>query len=288
MRVLLCLVMMVGSAVAEPGQVAMSIATHGSAIDLTFTNPSQQTLSLRTHVRATHDNYDWLTVKLTATGKTRTLRFQENRKKAVPVDVELLPGKSTTVSVDLVTWSTRANNGEPLRAGTYDVEATWDMSKQTTGPVFTATAKTTLVIAAAKEATGCGAKETTTGLELLVHADKDTIEFGVHNIDTGPHCIEAYIKTHEQQSDQLSIEVPLAGKTTREVAFNDDRDKSAPAYNDLAPGATTWTTWKLADWTSRHGKRPLPKGPTLATAFYDATRVTNAWHGKLSAPVVIP
>jgi hypothetical protein len=280
---------MIGSAAAGPSPVAMSIATHGSAIDLTFTNQTKQRLTLTTHVRATHDNFDWLTVKLTSNGTTRTLRFEEDRKKAIPVDAELDPGKSVTVSADLVTWSMYAGNGAPLRAGTYDVEATWDMSKETKGPVFSATAKTKLVVAAAKDVSACAAKQTTAGLELLVsHADKDTIEFGVHNIDTEPHCIEAYIKTHELQSDQLSFEVPLADKSKRVVTFTDARDKSFPIYNDLVPGATTWTTWKLPDWVARHDKHALPKTPTIATAIYDATHVTGAWHGVLSTTFVFP
>lgn len=80
------LLLMLGTATAGPSPVAMSVATHGSALDLTFTNQTKQTLRLATYVRAEHDNLDWLTVKLTSNGTTRTLRFLESRKKAARCD----------------------------------------------------------------------------------------------------------------------------------------------------------------------------------------------------------
>jgi hypothetical protein len=291
---MLCLLVMTGSAMAEP--LDLAVATHGSTLELTFTNTSKHALTMTTHVRAGIDHYDWLTVKLTAkahapaaAAMTRTLHFIETRTKAIRIDEDIAAGKSLAKSVDLVPWALREGNGDtPLAPGTYDVVATWDTMHETKGPKVTLVANTTLVIAAPTEslATPACNDSATTGLELLAHqvGTTATVELGVHNNDTKPHCIEGYIKTHEIQSDQLAIEFPEhpADKTPRRIELWDARDKSYPVYLELAPGATAWSTWNLADWASRKHGKPLPHATVWMTARYDGAHVRDAWRGALA------
>jgi hypothetical protein len=55
---------------------------------------------------------------------------------------------------------------------------------------------------------------------------------------------------------------------------------AAPVSIELAPGATAWSTWDLADWAKRRGGKPLA-GSLSITATYNAGREKDVWHGKI-------
>lgn len=272
----LVLALLLAPAIASADPLTMKVASHAGQLDVTWTNTTAAPVKMMTHVRAGDLHYDYLTVKLTAGKTTRTMHFIESRTKAIPIEETIAPGKSLTRSVDLVWWSIHGENtGGPLD-GSYDVEATWDTGAA--APKVKLTASTKLVIPAAKE-TSC--KDSgSTGIELLGHQGAGSkVEVGLHNTDTATHCVYGYIKTHEIQSDWLVLVV--GDKAQRRIGLSDDRDKSAPVAIELPPGATAWSTWDLADWSKRHGAKPLA-GSFWLTATYDAGRERDVWHGKVT------
>jgi hypothetical protein len=118
---------------------------------------------------------------------------------------------------------------------------------------------------------------------LLAFHENGNVEVGVHNIDTKPHCIAAYIKTHEIQSDWLSLAIDK-----RVLHFADERDKSYPVYVELASGATSWTQWSLDGWAKRRRNGgALVRGTFMTTATYDATGERQAWRGHVSTEFAI-
>ena len=283
MRLGLALLLLVAPAVAVAEPLTMTAATHGSFLELTFTNTSKKPLEMTTHVYAGLDHYDWLAVTLS--GKTkRTLHFTEARTKAIPKNATIAPGKSITKRVDLVLWSIHGDNGDPLAPDTYDVEATWDTTAQQAGPKLKLAAKTKLVLAAPVEK-GCTERAPAkTGLVLLARQvpKTSTIEVGLHNVDTVEHCVAGHIATHELQSDWLSVTVPEK-TASRTIVFDDARDKSARVTVALAPGATVWTRWDVVAWAkrARNGGKAPSRWNTSATATYDASREPDVWRGAI-------
>jgi len=284
-----CLVALLLLATASPAiasPLALTAASHGSALDLSFENHAGTKLTLETHVRAGIDHYDWLTVELTANKVHRTLHFIETRTRASPVSETIAPGGVLTKSIDLAFWAVREGNGGPLAPGTYEVDVRWDTGTHGCGGLCpTLVAKTRLTIVAPIEKPCTESPASHSGLELLVHQDGGVLEVGVHNVDPRAHCVAGYIKTHETQSDWLTV--TLDGKRT--LHFDDSRDKSVAVHLELAPGATAWTRWDLGAWArrSRNGGAPLVPGARSSTVTYDATRETGAWNGKLVASLGI-
>jgi hypothetical protein len=268
---------------ADP--VALAARTSGSSLELTFTNVSTAPVTMTTHVRAGRDHHDWLTVKLTGAA-TRTMKFWESRDKSAPIDATIAPGATVSRTIDLAAWAILAGNGGPLAPGTYDLEATWDARS----PKMHLVATAKLVIAAPVEKR-CTDKAST-GLVMLVRqaAAGGPVEIGIHNVDGATHCIAGYIKTHEIQSDWLTLDVhPTSGRgAPRKIGLNDDRNKSYPVHVELAPGATHWMTWDLAAWAlrKRNGAAALGKGMTWVDAVYDATRETDVWRGTIKETFV--
>lgn len=276
---LLGLVVLLAPAIASADPLALTVASRGSALELTFENTSPAPVTFTTHVKAGLDHYDDLTVTLTGAKGTRKLRFWESRTKAIPIDETIKPGATLTRRVDLVMWSIRGENtGGPLAAGAYDVAVTWDMSK---GPKQKLTATTKLVIAEPKE-TGCkekpGAPAT---LELLALQEPGTVKatIGLHNTDAVSHCVYGIIRTHEIQNDWLTLAFDHAG-TRYAIGLTGDRDKSYPVSYELPPGATLWTTWDLAAWHKRASKVKLPSNAVVwITATWNASRERDVWRG---------
>jgi len=182
--------------------------------------------------------------------------------------------------IDLAFWATRADNGAPLEAGTYDTAITWK------APSGTLTGKATLVIPASVDKRCTDA--TPTGLVLLarVHPKSATVDVGIHNVDTKPHCIAAYVHAGERHHDWLTARIGTTAKVI-ELQFDDARTKAGIAYQELAPGATSWTTWDLAAWTkrTRNKAQTLPSGSTGIQLTYDARRETTVWRGLLDLTV---
>lgn len=110
----------------------LAVATRGSLLDVTYENAGTAPVCLYTHIATHEEQLDWLTVELTdATGHTRTLAFTDSRDKSAPVSVELAPGQRVTVALDVADWAARrVNGGKPLAAGTYQLSADYDSSKE--------------------------------------------------------------------------------------------------------------------------------------------------------------
>jgi hypothetical protein len=284
--VVLCSCLLVSEmAWAQP--VAMTAATRGSALDLTFTNQGKQPFSMDTYVHAgLVDHYDWLTVRLTSKATQRTLHFVETRTRAAPIRETIPAGGSVTRSINLVAWAIREGNGAPLEPGSYQLEATWetdDASCKGKCPVYKATARLEIAAPAQKSCEDTSKS----GLELLARQVDGALEVGLHHVDKGPHCVAAWIQTHEIQSDWLSLTLDPGTKQQRELRFDDSRDKSAPVFVELAPGSTSWTRWDLASWAqrARNGGVPMPKGAWWADVHYDASGEAKVWNGKLTTKV---
>jgi hypothetical protein len=275
MRALILVAAFASTAAAAP--VVVSAGSHGSMLDLTFTNTTKQPVTLTTHVRAGIDHYDWLTVELTGKAK-RTLEFVEARTKAIPIDETIAPGGKLVKSVDLVFWAIR--QGDALEPGDYDVTATWNAPQ--TGK---AVAKAKLTIAGPKDkpCTQGG----TGGIELLAHqvGNTNAVEFGLHNTDTRAHCVLRSVahgmRGASEQSKWLTVAID---KRTLRFAQYDDQLQSAPNKVELPPGATTWLRFDVAAWAgyATNGSKPLPAGTYWATATYDATGSADSWSGKVS------
>ncbi len=285
MRLLALAVFLVPAIAAADAPLALTVATHGSTLDLTFKNTSAAPVKLTTHVRAGLDHYDWLTVELAGKPGKRTLHFIESRTKAIPIDETIAAGASLTRSVDLVSWSLRGDNaGGPLEPGAYQVEVTWDMSRESSGPKQKLTASTTLALAEARE-TACKEKPAigAAKLDLLARQVGATkVQIGLHNTDSAIHCVHGIIRTHETQNDWLTVSFTAVGETTRRtIGFSGDREKSYPVTYELAPGATVWNTWDLADWNKRRpAAKPLPVKTTLwMTATWNAAGSRDVWRG---------
>lgn len=280
---MLALVTAAATSAHADAPLALSAATHGSTLDLTFTNTSTKPVTFTTHVRAGLDHHDDLTVELAGPKGRRTMTFWESRTKAIPVEETIAPGKQLTRHIDLVTWSLRGDNkGGPLEAGRYRVAVTWDMTKASSGPTQKLAATTTLVLPEATE-TACTEPPAvaTAKLELLATQQPPgaTVQVGLHNSDAVAHCVFGIVRTHETQSDWLAISIPT-GKATLAIRLSGDRDKSYPVAYLLPPGATLWTRWDLALWAGRIRGAKLPAKQTVwATAAWDASRETTVWRG---------
>lgn len=280
MRLLALAVVLAPAIAVADAPLTFTAATHGSTLDVTFKNTSTAPVTFTTHVRAGNIHHDDLKVTLTSPTGSRSLTFWESREKSAPIDETIKPGGSLTRSVDLAAWAIRGENtGGPLAAGTYEVAVAWEMRS---GPKQKLRATTKLVLAGAKE-TGCTEQAgAPAALELLAHQEPNTakVAIGLHNTDSVAHCVHGIIRTHETQNDWLSLAFEHAGKKYA-IGFTWDRDKSSPVAYQLAPGATVWTTWDLAEWHKRAGGKPLPAKTALwITATWDAKRERGVWTGR--------
>lgn len=75
-----------------------------------------------------------------------------------------------------------------------------------------------------------------------------------------------------------------AGDTIRLVLV-DDRDRSATARADLAPGETLSHRVDVTAWASRpvNGGRPLPAGRYQARAYYEVDPEPDVWSGRVDS-----
>lgn len=282
MRFLVILGLLLAPTIVSAEPYTLTVATHGSSLDLTFHNQTAKPIKIPMRIIADFFQYDWLTVTLQAKTATRTLRFIADRDESGMQTVDLAPNGSHTETIDLIPWSIRV--GDPLAPGDYSLSVAWDTTRQPNG--LRATASTKLVIPAAveKQCKGVGS----TGLSLLARqvGKAAVVEVGLHNTGTTTICAYAKVLAGEIQSDWLTISItdPKDPKTQRQLWLDDTRTRSAYAYVELAPGATSWTRWDLAAWAlrKRNGAAALPSGSTFATATYDSSSATDVWRGKVT------
>lgn len=290
MRLLALVVLLAPAIASADAPLALTAASRGSSLELTFKNTSAAPVTFTTHVKAGLDHHDALTVVLTGAKGTRTLTFWERRTKSIPIDETVKPGATLTRSVDLALWAIHGENvGGPLAAGGYDVAVTWDLTKASSGPNQKLTATTKLVIAEAKE-TSCQEKPGIPAqLELLAQQEKGTAKaaIGLHNPDAVTHCVYGIIRTHEIQNDWLTLTFDHAG-IKHAIGLTGARNKSYPVTYELPPGATVWTTWDLADWHKRSSKAKLPANtPVQITATWSASRERDVWRGTATTAFVM-
>lgn len=289
MRFSLVALGLVGSAAVAsagpPPEYSVALSSHGSSIDLKLTNLTGRTIKVPARVIADFYQYDWLSVTLRGqyTG-TRTLHFMADRDESGVERVELAPKATHVETIDLVPWAIR--NGDPLAPGDYEAIATWDTTHETGGG-FRTTATTKLTIAAPIQSRCKSASAT--GLSLIGRqvGTTNVVEVGLHNASNATLCVYSEIRANELQSDWLSIAIsdPNDAKAKpRSLAFDDDRERSARITVELPPGATAWSRWDLAAWAKRkrNGGAELAKGRTFATATYDSTSVTDAFHARIT------
>ncbi len=284
-----------GAAVAATGPIAMTAAAARGRLTLTFTNTSAAPVTMATQFTGARlPNYDWLTVELAGPGGVRTMGFVQPRYRSGLDSVDLAPGAAHTEIIDLIEWASEGAGAVALAPGSYRVTARWDASRPVAGAPFVGVATTTMAIVApaAGPCSNDGLPPASAShLTLLAHqapTGRATVEVGLYNAGDTRVCVDAHIETHELQSDWLTIGYSDGGRyhhAMRVIAFDDDRDKSYPVSVLLEPGQVAWQTFDVDAWAGRkrNGSEPLPAGGLSAQAFYDSTRETRVWAGKLTS-----
>ena len=109
------------------------------------------------------------------------------------------------------------------------------------------------------------------------------------NAGTAPVYLYTHMNADTDQYDWITVELTDATAHVRELHFTAARDKSAPQNVELAPGQRVTETIDLAAWAARpgNGKKPIGPGTYKVAVFYDSSRETYAWAGKLSASTVL-
>ncbi len=283
------------AAVAAAGPIAMTATAARGRLALTFTNTSAAPVTMATHITGARlPNHDWLTVELTGPGGVRSIGFVQPRYRGGLVTVELAPGATHTEVIDLIEWASEGAGAASLAPGSYAITARWDASRVAAGAPFVGVATTTMTVVApaAGPCTDDGLPPASAShLTLLAHqapAGRATVEVGLYNAGDTRVCVDTHIKTHEIQSDWLTIgyaDGATYHHAMRVIAFDDDRDKSYPVSVLLEPGQVAWQTFDVDAWAGRrrNGSEPLPAGGLSAQAFYDSTRETRVWAGKLTS-----
>lgn len=125
---------------------AITLATRGALLDVTFDNRGAAPICLLTHVATNGEHFDWITVEVGGgPGPTRSLTFVDDRREAASVSFELAPGGKLTKTIDLGAWAKRRMNGSrALASGGYTVSLTYDSSRETTAWPGTLHATTTM------------------------------------------------------------------------------------------------------------------------------------------------
>ena len=193
MRALLLLV--AWTSIAGAADVGMTASTRGSNVVLTFENKTDRKIHMPIRVRSNETMWDWLTVKLTRDGATRTIAFIHDRDKSFYEFVDLAPGAKVDEPIDLAAWT--FSDGDPLAPGTYSLEATWDTLAMSDGPKVKLTATATLAIAAPVDS-GCTGKGTA-DVTLLARgvANTGVVEIGLHSTGTSTLCVASRVAAGE-------------------------------------------------------------------------------------------
>lgn len=272
---------LVASAHADPvAPLELAARTHGSALELEFRNRGSTPVALPINTAGYDDR---LSITLTRPGAPRLdYRFREPRDRRVARSTTIAPHATYTETFDLVSSALRGNV-DPPPPGNYQVSAVWTHPG---GSPLTAT--TELAIAAPVEQP-CKSRPVASGIELLARqvAAAGTVEIGLHNTSSASICVAARVDAAFPQSDWLTVELEdTHGKPLRTLRFVAVRHASVRVTVELAPGATTWGRWDLAEWARRSSSAPL-HGLMRATITYHGERETDVFHGKLVASLAV-
>ena len=259
------------AATANADGIRLDAKTHGSELQLTFTNTSNQPIKLTTRSEGGWDGYDWLSVELTENHRTRRLAFSPPQLVSAFVlhTVTLAPGASTSESLDLAVWAVR--NGKPLSDGTYQLAATWKTDSPTR---FVAHATTTLTIAApvANPSSCTAAGE----LRLLAARGSNAlVEVGIHNAGTTTLCVQAPAIGCATALASIFV---VRGSAKPQAFFPVTRctvTTIAPIVQ-LPPGSTLWEHSNIENVAGAELVYEMPKSPGIA----------KVWSGRISTPVI--
>ena len=262
----------------RPGPLTLTIAPSGSALDLTFSNPTAAAIAFPIRMNAGRIMYDWLEVTLTPAigtgGDARAIHFTGVRDKSVEQMATVAAGGRVTEHVELAAWAFEGA-AEPLAPGTYHALATWTQVGRD-GPELHLTATTDLTIAAPVDGS-CTQKPGAAGaVELLARQVGTTaeVELGLHNTGATPVCVATRVLAGEAQSDWLTLTIDK-----RVLALTGPRHAAVRVTSLLAPGATSWTRFDLDHWATRSGGKRLPRTGLWIEAAYDSTHETTVWPG---------
>lgn len=135
------------------------------------------------------------------------------------------------------------------------------------------------------------------GLRLGIELQGSTLVTHLENVSKAPLVVMSHVATHERQNDWLTVTIADRAGKERVVAFDDDRDKSAPVTFTLAAGTELSDRWNLADWAARarNGKQPfdpafasmratyrVPAAPTTIPPIGDKVWSGSVESGRLS------
>ena len=269
-----------------PGALVLTIAPSGSALDLTFANPTPAAVTFPVRMNAGRFMYDWLEVKLVPAGGTagaaRTIHFIGDRDKSVEQMATVVAGGTVVEHVELAAWAVE-RGAEPLAPGTYHVTATWTAVDRD-GPELHLTASTDLTIAAPIDGTCTQAPGAAGAIELLGRQVGSTreVEVGLHNAGATPVCVAARIQASEAQSDWLTLQLDKRG-----IALTGARRAAVLVTSLLAPGATSWTRFDLDHWATQSGGKRLPRTSAWIQASYDSSHEAHVWQGTASTAFVV-
>ena len=106
----------------------LGVAGDAGIAELSLENVGTQSLQVLSHVNAGEVHLDWFTLHLRdSQGARRELRLFADRNKSGRVEVTLAPGQHLQHRVDIQRWAARPDNGGVLRAGSYELRASYEV-----------------------------------------------------------------------------------------------------------------------------------------------------------------
>jgi hypothetical protein len=113
---------------ADP--LVLTAALIGVTLELTLSNTGSSEIVVNSSVSAGGErHFDWFRVELEVAGKTRELRFLDDRNRSAIERKTLAPGASLTHTLDLAAWAKRPRNGAvPLPSGKGTLRAFYEVS----------------------------------------------------------------------------------------------------------------------------------------------------------------
>ena len=260
-----------GGSTPRASTLQLHARTHGSTLELELRNMGAQPIDMPTGLHGR------ITVSLARSDESHLVYvFRAPTEQSMDRAIET--GAKHIESIDLVSAALR-DHAEPPPPGDYTLSVGWSDG----GPQLTATTKLTI---AAPTDQPCASAPTSNGIELLARQVDTTsvVEVGLHNVSDSSICVTTRIDAGFPQNDWLAIEL---GATYPAFHFVAVRHAAVAVTTELPAGATAWSRWDLNEWTARLALPPLARGHYAATATWDSTRETTAYHGALSAHFVM-
>lgn len=131
--------------------------------------------------------------------------------------------------------------------------------------------------------------------ESVLASEPLNVAVALMNVSKGPFRVLSHIATHETHLDwyrfRLEYLAPdgkgrcdprYARHATRDIAIADDRDKSIPVVDMLAPGSSITHTVDLQEWASRriNGATRIPAGTYRVSVTYRVTATAGAFEDR--------